>query len=138
MLCDFGFTRVRHEFTRILTKMQITQNYRFTAPEILRHLLGDVPLSNIRSTQQSDCYSLGMTFYELGTLRIPFSSIRSPEKAAEAALEGKRPLRPTSLGGLGERATDRLWDLVTAMWRQDPQCRPSLENVRGVVKYLKV
>lgn len=116
--------------------MQITQNFRFLAPELFAPQgtdgLGDP--DRVRSNQATDVYALGMTFLELGTLQYPFCQIASPYTAAEMALNGKRPARPDSLGGFKGKNADWIWNLTTSMWHQVPSSRPGLDKVREILQ----
>lgn len=104
VLCDLGLSRIFHKISRTLTTPQTSENYRFLAPELLA---SDDPLS----TPKSDMYALGMTFLELGTFKPPFSTIKFPMRAADAALQGQRPPAPTSLCGLNGSHLQKLWSL---------------------------
>lgn len=116
--------------------MQITQNFRFLAPELFAPQvvdgLGDP--DRVRSNQATDVYALGMTFLELGTLQYPFCQIASPHTAAEMALKGQRPARPDLLGGFMGKDGDWIWDLITSMWGQEPDSRPGLDKLQEVLQ----
>ncbi|KAJ3129568.1 Nucleolar protein 9 [Nowakowskiella sp. JEL0407] len=80
-------------------------------------------------SEKADVYAFAMTAYEIITLGdIPLKPdgiIRSQE-AIRATLEGTRPSRPSYAGAICD---DELWNLICECWQQDPQLRPSFENV---------
>lgn len=82
-----------------------------------------------RPNEASDIYAAGMTFFELGTQERPFSDIRSPEKAAEQALDGQRPEKPLSLGGISGPELTYLWETMAGAWAQEPSQRPVAEHL---------
>lgn len=123
MLCDLGLSRIRHPVSRSLTYARTTENYRYLAPELLASMLSDDAVAE-RPTEASDIYAAGMTFFELGTQQRPFSHIRSPERAAEMALNGERPRKPPTLGGFDDTSLTALWGCVTPLWTHEPAERP--------------
>lgn len=130
VLCDFGLSRNRHEVSRTFTHAQTSENYRFLAPELLTFLMFPEEHGGpVRPTQESDVYSMAMTFLELGTFDRPFSEIPSSERVAEAVLSGRRPRKPDALCGMDEEVLTEFWDLLERMWFQEPSDRCMLDQV---------
>lgn len=125
VVCDFGFSRARHDVSRTLTMGNTSEKLRFLAPELLATLLNDSP---DQPTQATDVYALGMTFLELGTLKAPFQQISSrlSEKVVDMVLAGIRPPKPESLAGLTRHHFDIIWAIMQLMWQQRPEHRLSL------------
>lgn len=135
VICDFGLSRVKHDFSRTLTVENTSEKLRFLAPELLAALLDETPGTRrvVRPTEATDIYALGMTFLELGTFEPPFSNIRSAERAADRVLAGERPFKPDTLGGLGKREFDTVWHCIQNMWKQAPEERCQLRSVHALL-----
>ena len=117
-MCDFGFTRIRHDVTRTHTSIREGGRLRFLAPEL------SYGPGNFRTTTASDVYSLAMTFFYLSTLCLPFEEYQSEWAAADAARGRLRPRgvdAPRFLAGYFRT----LWDLMTMMWNHDASARPA-------------
>ena len=122
VLCDFGFSRIRHEVTRTHTMIREGGRLRYLAPE-----LSSGP-DKFRTSSSSDIYSLAMTFLALVTLTLPFMEIDREFEAANLARQGIRPRRPMKLN-VPPVAEDLLWPLLDNMWQQEPDQRPSASSV---------
>ena len=122
VLCDFGFSRIRHEVTRTHTNIREGGRLRFLAPELsCGHEI-------FRTTTASDVYSLAMTFFNLSTLCLPLREHYNEWAAADAARQGRRPQKieaPRFLAGY----FGMLWDLMTMMWEHDQSSRPAAATV---------
>lgn len=119
VLCDFGFSRIRHERTRPQSVIPVGGASRYLAPELTRGS------ENFRTEWSSDIYSMAMTFFALGTKSIPFSNLNE-YKASYAAQNGDRPQRGssnTSPVGLSAPCAGLLWRLMENMWDSDSQKR---------------
>lgn len=124
VLCDFGFSRVRHEVTRTRTAIREGGVARYLAPE-----LSSGP-EKFRTERSSDIYSMGMAFLAIATQSIPFGDY--PEHAAIAAAQrGERPSPLSSLVNLPEDCMEELWILMKEMWDHDPKRRPDAPEVAG-------
>lgn len=119
LLCDFGFSRIRHEVTRTHTRIREGGHLRFLAPELT---LGQ---EKFRTTQESDIYSLAMTFLALVTLAPPFAEYDREYAAMNAAHQGIRPQRPEFF----KDTVDHLWCFMGRMWNQEPSERPVASDV---------
>lgn len=122
VLCDFGFSRIRHEITRTRTLIRGGGHLRYLAPELLLHS------HKFRTTQASDIYSLGMTFLTLVTLELPFAGLGHEYEAKRAAEQRIRPERPQKMN-LASTAENTMWILLETMWRHEPEKRPGTLGV---------
>lgn len=123
-LCDFGFSRIRHEVSRTFTRIKSGGRLRFLAPEL------DFGDEDLRVNEASDVYSLGMVVYAMGTGYIPFSNHRKEMRAALAAQLGARPYRPDVFGDMDENSSGLLWAELQNMWCHEPSSRPSIGDVQ--------
>jgi len=123
LLCDFGLSRIRHEFSRTNTTIHQGGRQRFVAPEISSG-------AEDRINEKSDVYSLAMTIYALGTRSLPFERIDRDAAACRAAQKGERPQKCDSVGGLTIGETAPLWSVMERMWNPDPQRRPTVSIAR--------
>jgi len=117
VLCDFGFSRIRHEATRTHTTIREGGRLRFLAPE-----LSSGP-DKFRTSQASDIYSLAMTFLMLVTLALPFPEMDRELEAVRMAEQGIRPKQPERMN-IPAGTEDRMWRLLGVMWQQEPKKRP--------------
>ena len=128
LLCDFGLSHIKHEITQTLTIASHGGHQRFLAPEIC-----DPETEETRVNESSDIYSLAMAIYALGTRSMPFEGFNNGH-AHQAAVQGERPSKPDSLGGLMADDTKLLWSLMERMWNGRPELRPTIASVRDVMK----
>lgn len=129
MLCDFGFSRIRHEVTRTHTNIREGGRGRFLAPE-----LSSGP-TVFRTSQASDVYGLSMTFLALFTRKLPFDEYPREMEAMRAAERGIRPKRPQSLPFPGALAND-IWSLLEEMWAHEALDRPTSAQVEERIVHL--
>lgn len=123
LLCDFGLSRIRHEISRTHTTFRQGGRLRFTAPELL---FGHDAL---RINESSDIYSLAMTIYTIGTGDVPLYEYPNEYGAARVIEDGKRPSKPSALGGLSPETSTKVWKYMTEMWKHNPADRPSILSV---------
>lgn len=129
MLCDFGLSRIRHEITRTHTNIRDGGRSRFLAPE-----LSSGP-DTFRTSQESDIYSLAMTFLNLCTRNHPFSECARELEAVRAAEQGIRPIRPATLP-FPQSVADDFWELLRGMWAHAPADRLTIHQVKDRVHVL--
>lgn len=97
---------------------------RWMSPELLDPQKFGQPTR--KSTQESDCYALGMVVYEvLGGSKpygpkISFGTLHN-------ILNGERPKRPR--GEAGQLFTDSIWGMVERCWKPQPKERASAKDV---------
>lgn len=123
ILCDFGFSRIRHDVTRTFTMIREGGRLRFLAPELS---YGDLAF---RTTPSSDVYSLAMTFFHLVTLSLPFAEHERELDAVRAAENGARPQR-RELQNLPPSTAGAMWTLMERMWDHVPAERLSASDVQ--------
>lgn len=107
-VADFGFARIKEEnstMTRCGTPC-------WTAPEILR---------GKRYNEKVDVYSFAIIMWQVGTRKLPFLDYNFMGVSL-AVLEGRRPPIPHDWPA-------DFTQLVTKCWDQDPDSRPSMEDI---------
>jgi hypothetical protein len=128
-LTDFGSARMRTAAAAMMmvaaaaadrTRSPIEGTPIYMAPQLFDR--------SARPSEQSDCYSLGATFYEAASLQEPFVEIAFAWDVAKAVAAGKRPQWPAA-------TTAPAWfrALVDRMWAQDAAARPHLDDVLNVL-----
>ena len=127
MLCDFGLSRIRYEVTRTHTNIREGGRLRYLAPEL------SYEPDCFRTTAASDVYSLGLTLFNLSTLRVPYEEHRNEMAAADAARSGRRPQKPDTTRFFAG-PFDALWDLLVLMWAHDGSARPAAGTVAQRLK----
>jgi len=84
-------------------------------------------LKEPRPTKESDCYSLGMTIYEVLSGEVPFAQEDRVISVMFKVMDGRIPNKPQ---GTQERwFTDGLWEVLELCWRSRPDERPGLDTV---------
>ncbi|CAF1028521.1 unnamed protein product [Adineta steineri] len=90
--------------------MRKINDYYKSSPELL--------LPHSRHTKQSDIYSLGVVFWELGTERIPWDEYEDESIILIQVKLGKRPSIPLNI-------PEEYKQVIQDAWNHDPQQRPS-------------
>ena len=137
LLCDFGLSRIHHDVTRTATNILEGGHRHYIAPE-----LTSSASETFRTTKSSDIYSLGMTFYSLVTLEIPFGNLPGYD-AMHQIKNGHRPGHPTVTNLSADlRIEATVWSLIEEMWVHTPDTRPTatdtLRRVRSAEDSLRV
>jgi hypothetical protein len=112
-VCDFGLAEIRREIISQSTafpSFQIVGSFYWKAPELL------TPHS--RHTKQSEVYSLGMVFWELGTERKPWDEYQDETIILIQVKIGERPTIPSNI-------PQPYKQLIEDAWNHDPQKRPT-------------
>ena len=122
-LADTGLLTVTPEET-VTSIDQKSTRAQWISPELL--FPEKFGLKKSQPTKESDCYSLGMTIYEVLSGQIPFVQHTSAT-AVWRILEGGRPERPQ--GAQGERFTDKIWRILELCWQPRPEDRISVTDV---------
>ncbi|KAF8309230.1 kinase-like protein [Clavulina sp. PMI_390] len=117
-LCDFGFSRIRHEVTRTHTNIKEGGKVRFLAPE-----LSSGSWEKFRTSKESDIFGLAMTLLNTWTGKKPLREMNKNKVQSYFIAKG-RPERPTSTVALGSQANTEFWDLLVGMWEHEPKKRP--------------
>jgi serine/threonine protein kinase len=123
LICDFGFSRIRHEVTRTNTDIREGGKHRFLAPELLEGA------SKFRTSAASDVFSLSMVYLNIWARQPPFAHLSDGFLAAEAIRRRERPSRPADDLGLPSERMKLFWALIQQMWAHEADCRPAAEDV---------
>ncbi|KAF8318085.1 kinase-like protein, partial [Clavulina sp. PMI_390] len=125
-LCDFGLSRIRHEVTRTRSMVNSQEGgyYRYMAPELTQELE-----ERFRTSQESDVFSLAMTFLHAWSGEKPFGGKWNEWQVAELFQKRERPPRPPFEVDLADPEEAALWNLIVEMWAHEPRRRPSAATV---------
>ncbi|TNJ28093.1 Kinase, NEK [Giardia muris] len=115
-LADFGFCRVMSNTSDMTTTRAGTPLYM--APEVL---------GGQGYTAKADIWSLGVTFYELCSFRLPYTSPSIDDLRRRIKNETRRPL-PSSY-------SSRLTSVIDLMLELNPTSRPSATMVLEFISY---
>jgi len=112
---------------------QVAGAIRWMSPELLNpYQFGS---KEIRPTEESDCYALGMVIYEVLSGQVPFPQDRISVVFLKV-IKGERPTRPRGPG-----FTDDLWEMLELCWKHQPHDRPTLktllQRLEGVTQALR-
>lgn len=136
LLCDFGFSRIRHDFTRTHSAIRAGGPALFVPPEYSEQ-------EEVRPNEDGDMYSFAMTILKLGTRADPFEgefdhgARKNGRIAIKKAQEGIRPRKPLGMGDLPSTGFDILWCLLEKMWAHIPDDRPAASAVVDDLRDLK-
>jgi len=115
-LCDFGLSRI----TEQNQTMTACGTPSWTAPEVLR---------NERYTTKADVYGFGIVVWEIFSRSDPFPGM-PPFQIVFAV--GNQQLRPK----LDDSWPQPWVDLITSCWSEDPDARPTFEEVLETLEKL--
>lgn len=105
------------------TARSVTRDVRYKAPEVLEGL---------PPSPACDVHALSMIGVEILSGRRPYDPLEGV-KVAVVVTSGERPRRENHADASGR--LDALWLLFEEMWDQDPEMRPSAEEVRQVLRF---
>lgn len=80
----------------------------------------------VMESKAADVFAFGMFAVEVFTGKIPFKGQRK-EAVALRISRGGRPEMPANAQAVG--LTDEMWKLFEGCWQQDPETRPTMEEV---------
>ncbi|KZS97644.1 kinase-like protein [Sistotremastrum niveocremeum HHB9708] len=122
LLSDFGLSKILEDCTGTpFTQTKgISDSFRWFAPEIFH---------SGKLTTSSDVFSFSMTALELFTGMPPFSHIKQPPQVLIRMERGERPEKPTDSLVKARGLDDTLWEFLEKCWAQDPNARPSIQEV---------
>ena len=77
-------------------------------------------------SKPADVFAFAMFAVEVFTGKIPFDKQKN-EAVVASILRGSRPEMPKDAHAVG--LTDEMWKLLQRCWQQDPDKRPTMEEV---------
>ncbi|KAF8303275.1 kinase-like protein, partial [Clavulina sp. PMI_390] len=131
LLCDFGLSRIRHEVTRTHTILQEAGRLRYLAPELT---IGG--MKRFHTSSASDIFALAMMFLNTWSGQVPFLEVRNDLKVASNFRKGRRPDLPIKAVTLVPELRTVFWELLSNMWVQEPDDRPSSSDVYRRLSYV--
>lgn len=117
-LADFGFARIEE---RAMTQGVGTKHWM--APEVLK---------GTEYTTKADVFSFAMVAFEVAFRHVPFERLDA-HQVARQTVAGIRP--DFEEAGAGE-APPGILDIIRECWHQDPEMRPSFQEIRQKVEGL--
>jgi len=122
IVADFGVAKMTEQTLKLATQIG-TPNWM--APEIV--------VLNAKKGYDSkvDVYSFAMLLYEMMTNQIPFAGMNAIQIGFCLA-KGERPAKPS----ISSRVPKELINLMTRCWSQEPEKRPSFDEIRGELKMI--
>ncbi|KAJ3519976.1 hypothetical protein NMY22_g12955 [Coprinellus aureogranulatus] len=140
-LADFGLSALSDPDLLSWTSIRTATAYstgtaRWQAPELL------IPTEDVaaKATAHSDVYSYGCVCYEIMTGNVPFYQIKNHYSIAVLILKGERPKKPTSEEPAFQDfgLTEDIWTLMESCWVEDPEQRPSAEELQRDTRFTSV
>lgn len=117
-VCDFGLSRiVEQTLSATLTSCGTPC---WTAPEVLR---------NMRYTEKADVYSFGIVLWEMATREDPYRGMPPFQVVFAVGTQKIRPSVPSSCPSGWAR-------LMVDCWAEDPEARPSFDEVIQRLQHL--
>ncbi|KAK8949608.1 Serine/threonine-protein kinase EDR1 [Platanthera zijinensis] len=118
-VCDFGLSRLKHG--TFLSSKSTAGTPEWMAPEVLR---------NEPSNEKCDVYSFGVIFWELATLRMPWSGMNPMQVVGAVGFKDQRLEISSSVDPLVARI---IWEC----WQTEPSLRPSFAQLTTALKSLQ-
>lgn len=118
-VCDFGLSRLKH--STFLSSKSTAGTPEWMAPEVLR---------NEPSNEKCDVYSFGVIFWELATLRMPWSGMNPMQVVGAVGFQDRRLEISSSVDPLVARI---IWEC----WQKEPSLRPSFAQLTNALKSLQ-
>ncbi|KZO98419.1 kinase-like protein [Calocera viscosa TUFC12733] len=134
MLTNFGLAAASSADGELIADGMSTSNTLTTA----RWLAPELTSTTSRApTFASDVFSFARTILEIMTGEKPFSEEKNVFKVIGDLRIGElHATRPSNLEVAKRGLTDEVWSLLNAMWAQDPNERPTMEDVVHALKQL--
>ncbi|KAE9393864.1 kinase-like protein, partial [Gymnopus androsaceus JB14] len=123
-LADFGLALVISDsrtLSNATTSAMTKGTTRWMAPELIIPSHSAKPATNNTSR---DIYAFGCTILEILTLQLPFHDKTTDPAIIYSLMLGERPARPQDFW-----YPDRIWDLTTRCWTEDPASRPTAQEI---------
>ncbi|KIO28626.1 hypothetical protein M407DRAFT_71596, partial [Tulasnella calospora MUT 4182] len=118
LLCDFGLAK--HVTSRTSTSLRGVGSIPWQSPELLRDAS--------RRTFSSDVYAFGITIYEVLSGTSPHRHHPGVGSLISAVISGERPAQRPTVAPDGS-SYSAFWEEANACWAQDPNSRPSIDDV---------
>lgn len=130
VLIDFGFSRLRFDESRSLTKIRSGGAIRFLAPELIME-------DKFRTSEKSDVYAFGMLIYQLLYTVIPFYETEKEMSVTAVLMRGGSPSHaPLPAARASSSAwsslDNELWSLLPLLWVEKEK-RSELRDVHAKV-----
>jgi hypothetical protein len=126
---DLRGSQKRGEWNRDAFKQASkTRRPRWTAPEAIDHDGQDEP--SWEFLKRMDIYNFGMTCCEIVTCGYLFDGERDEKVLVKQIKEGGRPTLPKTLD-------EHLKGLITSCWDDNPEKRPSFEDVCKSLDFIR-
>jgi len=109
-LGDFGLSRVMNQDS-VFAYTHVGTPY-YMSPE---------QINDQKYNEKSDIWSTGCIIYELAALRAPFEATTHYQLAMK--------IKSGKLDRIPSMYTDDLWNVITSMIKQDPDRRPSVDEL---------
>eukprot|EP01130_Rhizamoeba_saxonica_P006105 TRINITY_DN2427_c0_g1_i2.p1 TRINITY_DN2427_c0_g1~~TRINITY_DN2427_c0_g1_i2.p1 ORF type:complete len:531 (+),score=108.05 TRINITY_DN2427_c0_g1_i2:255-1847(+) len=115
VIADFGLSESIKKGGMSVDSSGITGTIIFSSPEVL---------GGMAFSEKADIYSLGLVYWQLftGTFQHPYSELKPNELVRKVVKENYRPQIPEDL-------PPDISDLISQMWHEDPEVRPSSSEV---------
>ncbi|MES2217099.1 MAG: protein kinase [Pseudomonadota bacterium] len=113
-LSDFGLAKIKTEMRTTSSNEKSVGTIAWMAPELFQR--------KATCTKKSDIYSLGFTFWEVASRKIPFAEAANPAVIPTWIERGEREEIPLD-------CPPKLASLIKRCWEQDAKKRPSAEEV---------
>jgi len=117
-LADFGFARIEE---RAMTQGVGTKHWM--APEVLR---------GTEYTTKADVFSFAMVAFEVVFRHVPFERL----DAHQVARQTVAGIRPDFEDVPADEVPPGILDIIRECWAQDPEARPSFQEIRQKVELL--
>jgi len=118
-IADFGLAYMKTNSTILQTQCG---TFMWMAPEIM---LGQ------SYSEKADVYSFGIILYEIVTKQLPYSEMNQAQIIIEVANQGLRP-------PFNDDDCSKEWkEIIEKCWSQDPQSRPTMSEVIGMIKQIE-
>lgn len=118
-LSDFGLSRIKSETKSTIKASGMVGSLPWMAPEFSQR--------RAVYTQKSDVYSLGMTFWEVASRKIPFQDAADPGLIPTWVAQGEREDIPND-------CPQKMASLIRFCWEGKPESRPQADQI---VDYLR-
>ena len=123
-MTEYGLAFINSDpsFTAAATP-QLVEPSRWSAPENMNLSRKG---NTLPESKPADVYAFAMLMVETFSGAVPFGNLKS-EMVVLRVLRGGRPERPRNAQAVG--LTDEMWKLLQRCWQQDPDKRPTMEEV---------